>query len=156
MAIEIERKFLITAMDWKKDAQSSFYRQGYIFAEKKGVVRVRTTDNKGYLTIKSTPLGLQRQEYEFEIPLVDANNMLENLCENYIIEKNRYKINYADHIWEIDEFTGDNKGLFLAEIELSDENESFIRPPWIGKEVSHDPKYYNSNLSKKPYCQWEL
>jgi adenylate cyclase len=154
MAVEIERKFLITNMDWKNDARSHSYRQGYIFAEKKGVVRVRTIDQKGYLTIKSAPIGLKRQEYEFEIPLADANSMLENLCDNYIIEKKRYKIKYADHIWEVDEFTGHNDGLYLAEIELSDENESFEKPAWIGEEVSLDPKYHNSNLSKKPYCQW--
>ena len=154
MGIEIERKFLITGNDWRKGAQSSKYRQGYIFAEKKGVVRVRTIDQKGYLTIKSAPVGLKRQEYEYEIPLADANAMLDNLCENYIVEKKRYKIKFADHVWEIDEFTGRNEGLLLAEIELSDENESFERPPWIGEEISQDSKYHNSNLSKKPFCNW--
>ncbi|MEJ2545984.1 MAG: CYTH domain-containing protein [Calditrichaceae bacterium] len=111
-------------------------------------------DNKGYLTIKSAPNGLKRHEYEYEIPFDDADNMLENLCENYIVEKKRYKIKYADHMWEVDEFTGLNKGLYLAEIELSDENETFEKPAWIGEEVSLDPKYHNSNLSKKPYCHW--
>ncbi|HEM49188.1 MAG TPA: CYTH domain-containing protein [Caldithrix sp.] len=154
MAVEIERKFLINGIDWKKDVRPSFYRQGYIFAEKKGVVRVRTIDQKGYLTIKSAPVGLKRQEYEFEIPLADANAMLDNLCENYIVEKKRYKIKFADHTWDIDEFTGHNEGLYLAEIELSDENETFEKPSWIGDEVSQNPKYHNSNLSKKPFTKW--
>ncbi len=154
MSIEIERKFLITGSDWQQGPQPSQYRQGYIFAEEKGVVRVRIIDQKGYLAIKSAPVGLKRHEYEYEIPFSDANAMLDGLCENYIVEKMRYKLKYSDHIWEIDKFTGCNEGLIIAEIELSDENESFERPPWIGKEVTQDPKYHNSNLSKKPYCQW--
>lgn len=154
MSIEIERKFLITGNDWKQGAQFSQYRQGYIFAGKNGIVRVRTIDQKGYLTIKSAPVGLKRQEYEYEIPFSDANAMLDHMCKNYIVEKMRYKLKYADHTWEIDIFAGYNEGLTLAEIELSYENEPFERPPWIGKEVTQDPKYYNSNLSKKPYCQW--
>jgi len=154
MAVEIERKFLITGDGWRKGARASHYRQGYIFAEKKGIVRVRTIDQKGYLTIKTPSVGLKRQEYEYEIPLADAKAMLDNLCENYIVEKKRFTLSYADHIWEIDEFTGYNEGLFLAEIELSDESETFEQPPWIGEEVSMNPKYHNSNLSKKPYCQW--
>ena len=154
MSIEIERKFLITGNDWRQGARPSYCRQGYIFAEKKGIVRVRIIDQKGYLTIKSVPVGLKRHEYEYEIPIVDANSILDNLCENYIVEKKRYKLKYTDHFWEIDEFMGYNEGLILAEIELSDENESFERPPWIDKEVTQDPKYYNSSLSKKPYCQW--
>ena len=154
MGIEIERKYLITSDKWREGAQSSYYRQGYIFAEKKGVVRVRTIDQKGFITIKSAPVGLMRQEYEYEIPLADANVMLENMCENHIVEKLRYKIEYGDHVWEIDEFKGPNQGLLLAEIELSDENETFKRPPWIGDEVSLDPKYHNSNLSKRPFEKW--
>jgi len=154
MGIEIERKFLLKDDAWRDGAQSAYYRQGYIFAEKKGVVRVRTVDQQGFITIKSAPVGLKRQEYEYEIPLADANSMLETLCENFIIEKKRYKVKYGSHIWEIDEFEGHNRGLLLAEIELSDENESFKRPSWIGKEVSGDPKYHNSNLSKQPFDQW--
>jgi CYTH domain-containing protein len=154
MGIEIERKFLIISDEWRKSAQPSCYRQGYIFAEKKGVVRIRTIDQKGFITIKSAPVGLKRHEYEYEIPFIDANAILENMCENYIIEKKRYKIKYAGHIWEVDEFTGYNEGLLLAEIELSDEEEIFKRPSWIGEEVSLDPKYQNSNLSKRPFSLW--
>lgn len=154
MGTEIERKFLIKNDEWKKNAQYSDYRQGYIFAEKKGIVRVRTVEQKGFITIKSAPVGLKRQEYEYEIPLADAIVMLETMCENYIVEKKRYKLKYGTHIWEIDEFTGHNEGLIVAEIELSDEDEEFEKPPWVGQEVSRNPKYHNSNLSKKPYKQW--
>lgn len=154
MGIEIERKFLITNNGWKKGAKYSTCRQGYIFAEKKGVVRIRVIDQKGFVTIKSAPVVLTRQEYEYEIPLADANSMLEDLCDKYIVEKKRYKIKFGNHIWEIDEFTGHNEGLVLAEIELSNENETFEPPPWIGEEVSLDPKYHNSNLSKYPFNQW--
>ena len=154
MGIEIERKFLIAGDEWRGGAKSSFYRQGYIFAEKKGVIRIRTIDQIGFITIKSAPVGLMRQEYEYEIPFADANTMLDNMCDNYIVEKKRYKINYGKHVWEIDEFTGHNLGLLLAEIELTEENESFEQPSWLGDEVSHDPKYHNSNLSKLPFTQW--
>ena len=154
MGIEIERKFLITNNGWKKGAKYSTCRQGYIFAEKKGVVRIRVIDQIGFVTIKSAPVGLTRQEYEYEIPLADANAMLEDLCDKYIVEKKRYKIKFGNHVWEIDEFTGHNEGLVLAEIELSNENETFKPPPWIGEEVSLDPKYHNSNLSKYPFNQW--
>ena len=154
MGIEIERKFLITNNGWKKGAKYSTCRQGYIFAEKKGVVRIRVIDQRGFVTIKSAPVGLTRQEYEYEIPLADANSMLEDLCDKYIVEKKRYKIKFGNHVWEIDEFTGHNEGLVLAEIELSNDNETFEPPPWIGEEVSLDPKYHNSNLSKYPFNQW--
>lgn len=154
MGIEIERKFLVINNDWRDIAKPLACRQGYIYAGKKGAVRVRTINEKGYLTVKSAMIGLTRLEFEYEIPLNDANNLLENMCANYIIEKQRSRITYGNHVWEIDEFHGYNKGLILAEIELNDENEIFERPSWIGKEVSSDTRYHNSNLSKKPFCQW--
>ena len=117
-------------------------------------MRIRVIDQRGFVTIKSAPVGLTRQEYEYEIPLADANAMLEDLCDKYIVEKKRYKIKFGNHVWEIDEFTGHNEGLLLAEIELSNDNETFEPPPWIGEEVSLDPKYHNSNLSKYPFNQW--
>jgi len=154
MGVEIERKFLVKSSAWKKNARYSRYRQGYIFSEKKGILRVRIVNDKGYLTIKSAPVGLKRQEYEYEIPLNDASEMLNSLCENYIIEKRRYKVAYGDHLWEIDEFEGLNEGLLLAEIELKDEAESFQKPFWVGKEVTNDRRYHNSYLSKSPYTHW--
>ena len=156
MGTEIERKFLIKTDAWKKNAQYLEYRQGYIFAEEKGIVRVRIFNQRGFITIKSTSNGFKRLEYEYEIPLKDAETMLKYMCENYIIEKKRYTIKYGNHKWEIDEFTGHNQGLVIAEIELSEEKEYFEKPEWLGKEVSLDPKYYNSNLSKRPFNQWKV
>jgi len=110
--------------------------------------------NKGYLTIKGISFGATRSEYEYHIPRQDADEMLRELCEKPLIEKNRYKIEYESFIWEVDEFFGDNDGLILAEIELTHENQSFEKPPWIGEEVTGDPKYFNSSLIKKPYSRW--
>lgn len=155
MGKEIERKFLIAGDEWRKLAKGTSYRQGYLSTVKERTVRVRTIDDKGYLTIKGITIGASRAEYEYEIPAGEANEMLTNLCEKPLVEKNRYKIKQGGLTWEIDEFLGDNLGLIVAEIELEDEAQEFDKPSWIGQEVTGDPKYFNSNLTKTPYTKWK-
>ena len=146
MAHEIERKFLITGEAWRELAKGTAYRQGYLSTVKERTVRVRTIDDKGFLTIKGITVGATRAEYEYEIPAGDANEMLDDLCEQPIIEKKRYKVPLDGFIWEIDEFGGVNEGLIVAEIELESEDQEFNKPDWIGDEVSGDPRYFNSNF----------
>jgi len=154
MGKEIERKFLVKGDEWKKLGKGTVYRQGYLSTVKERVVRVRTIDDKGYLTIKGINRGATRLEYEYEIPLQDANEMLDELCERPLIEKTRYVVPYAGLKWEIDEFAGENEGLVFAEVELTDENQKIELPDWIGEEVTDDPRYFNSNLIKHPYTKW--
>lgn len=156
MDIEIERKFLITSDSFKQEAyQKNYIKQGFLSSDKERVVRVRIKDDKGFLTIKgkSNTSGTSRFEWEKEICVNDAKNLL-NLCEKGIIEKHRYLVTISKHTFEVDEFLGDNSGLFVAEVELSSEDESFTKPHWLGKEVTGDTKYYNSNLSKHPFKNW--
>ncbi len=155
MGIEIERKFLLSGNEWKDLAQGTRYRQGYLSASKESSVRVRTIDDKGYLTIKGKSVGAVRMEYEYEIPLEDAEVLLEELCAKPIIHKKRYKIKFDGFIWEVDEFFGENEGLVVAEIELASEDQPFTKPDWVGKEVTTDVRYFNSNLSKHPYSTWK-
>lgn len=154
MAKEIERKFLVVGDDWRALAKGTRYRQGYLSTVKERTVRVRTIDEKGFLTVKGLTVGATRSEYEYEIPAVDANEMLDNLCERPIIEKMRYRISMGDVTWEVDEFLGVNEGLIVAEVELVSEDQTFPVPDWIGKEVTSDPKYYNANLIARPYSAW--
>lgn len=154
MAKEIERKFLVKSDAWKRVARGTLYRQGYLSTIKERVVRVRTIDEKGFLTIKGKVEGISRSEFEYEIPAEDANLMLDSLCEKPIIEKYRAKIDYEGAIWEVDEFLGENEGLVIAEVELNDENQVVEIPEWIGEEVSGNPKYFNSNLITNPYKKW--
>ncbi|MGQ4647583.1 CYTH domain-containing protein [Lyngbya aestuarii] len=154
MATEIERKFLVTGEQWRVLGTSSVYRQGYIATSNGTTVRVRLVGNQGYLTIKSLTVGFTRQEYEYPIPASDAQEMLDNLCDSPLIEKTRYKIEFAGLIWEVDEFAGENQGLILAEVELTKENQIIELPEWIGKEVSDEPRYFNSNLAKHPFTKW--
>ena len=154
MGKEIERKFLVKNDDWKKLAEGTVYRQGYLSTVKERTVRVRTIGNTGYLTIKGLTIGATRREYEYEISTSDADEMLDELCEKPLIEKKRYKIEFSGLIWEVDEFFGDNKGLVVAEVELSNENQVIRKPLWIGAEVTGDPRYFNSNLTKHPYSKW--
>ena len=154
MAIEIERKFLVKGNAWRELGLGKVYRQGYIHAEKSKTVRVRIIDTQGYLTIKGASIGTARQEFEYPIPLEDAQEMLDELCDTPLIEKKRYKIPFAGLVWEVDEFFGENQGLIMAEVELTDINQEITIPDWIGEEVSHDPRYFNSNLAKNPYRQW--
>jgi len=154
MGIEIERKFLLNGDAWRGLAEGTRYRQGYLNSAKERIVRVRTIDDKGFLTIKGITSGATRVEYEYEIPEKDATAMLDDLCEKPIIEKNRYKIDYAGFTWEVDEFFGENQGLVVAEVELESEDQAFEKPEWIGAEVTGDPKYFNSNLIINPFTKW--
>ena len=154
MGIEIERKFLIKNNSWRSLAQGTQYRQGYLNSAKERIVRVRTIDDKGFLTIKGITTGATRVEYEYEIPHADASAMLDDLCEKPLIEKNRYKIAINGLTWEVDEFFGENQGLIVAEVELESEDQPFEKPEWIGEEVTGDPRYFNSNLIQNPYLKW--
>ena len=154
MGKEIERKYLIKDDTWRKNASGTTYRQGYLSTVKERTVRVRTIDDKGFLTIKGITISATRREYEYEIPMVDANEMLDELCEKPIIEKTRFKISHAGLTWEIDEFAGVNQGLIVAEVELESEDQNIDFPPWVGEEVSGDPRYFNSNLIANPFANW--
>src|SRR5215471_3281800 len=154
MAKEVERKFLVKGDAWRSLAKGTTYRQGYLNSAKERTVRVRTTDDKAYLTIKGITVGATRAEYEYEIPYDEGKAMLDSLAEKPLIEKRRYKIPAGDLTWEIDEFLGDNTGLIVAEVELKSEDQAFTRPVWLGDEVTGDPRYYNANLVKKPFPHW--
>lgn len=154
MAKEIERKFLVNDNSYKKVCMGILYKQGYLNSNPERTVRVRIADNKGFLTIKDRAIGLTRSEFEYEIPYEDAQQILQDICEKPIIEKTRYKYDYMGYIWEIDEFHGENEGLVIAEIELNNENESFSLPEWVGEEVTHDCRYFNSYLIKNPFQNW--
>ncbi|MDD3610047.1 MAG: CYTH domain-containing protein [Halothiobacillaceae bacterium] len=157
MAQEIERKFLVRDESWKVDVSEYFeLRQGYLNTPGKASIRVRVDGRQAFLNIKSVTLGIQRHEYEYPIPLADANEMLDLLCEGPRIEKTRYHVRHGEHLWEIDVFHGDNNGLVVAEIELSSADERFARPDWLGEEVSHDPRYFNVSLVRLPYKDWAL
>lgn len=154
MGKEIERKFLVKNDEYKSLAAGIVYRQGYLSTVKERTVRVRTVGEKGFLTIKGLTTGVSRAEFEYEVPSADADQMLDNLCERPLIEKTRYKIPSQGLVWEVDEFHGDNGGLTVAEVELSDEGQAFEKPAWVGEEVSGDPRYFNSNLIKSPFKTW--
>ena len=155
MAIEIERKFLVINEGWRGSViSSSELKQGYLANQNNASVRVRIARGKAYLNIKSKTLGIRRSEYEYQIPLEDAEEMLQHLAEQPVISKTRYYVQYAEHVWELDVFDGENSGLVVAEIELKSEQETFALPEWAGEEVSDDPRYYNINLVKHPFSKW--
>ena len=154
MAKEIERKFLVKNMSWKAQAAGVLYRQGYLNSVKERTVRVRTINNKAFITVKGITVGVSRLEFEYEIPFADAKQMLDHLVEKPIIEKYRYKLAQDGLVWEIDEFLGDNEGLVVAEVELADAQQALVRPDWLGEEVSSDPRYFNNNLVANPYKNW--
>lgn len=150
--MEIERKFLVKSSQYRAFAQPKLIIQGYLSLNPNCIIRVRIIqtlpfriDEKAFITIKSKTVSISRQEFEYEIPLDDANQMLTTMCVKHI-KKNRYTIKLNDHIWEVDEFLGKHTGLVIAEIELTNENEIFLKPDWIGEEVSQDSRYYNTNL----------
>ncbi|WP_299883408.1 CYTH domain-containing protein [uncultured Lacinutrix sp.] len=154
--IEIERKFLVDSNDFKSEAfKNTRIIQGFLSTDKKRTVRIRLKGNIGYITIKgiSSKNGLSRFEWEKEISKTETEALLK-LCKKGMIDKVRYEVKVGNHTFEIDEFYGDNKGLVIAEVELTSENESFSKPNWLGKEVTGDNKYYNSQLSKTPYNKW--
>jgi CYTH domain-containing protein len=153
MALEIERKFLVKEGTWR-NKKGTKYRQGYLNSAKERSVRVRIIDDNGYLTVKGISRGAVRVEYEYEIPGAEAEAMLYDLCEKPLIEKMRTKIEFKGLVWEVDEFFGENQGLFVAEVELESEDQSFVKPEWVGGEVTGDPKYFNANLIHHPYSKW--
>ncbi|MGI9319844.1 MAG: CYTH domain-containing protein [Thiogranum sp.] len=153
MGTEIERKFLVKEGPWR-EAAAETYRQGYLSTVKERTVRVRTINDKGYLTVKGVSVGASRLEFEYEIPVADARELLDNLCEKPLIEKQRYKLDHGGLTWEIDVFFGDNEGLIVAEVELQSEDQVFERPDWVADEVTSDPRYFNANLINKPYSNW--
>lgn len=154
MALEIERKFLLAGDGWRDVSPGKLYRQGYLVNDTGCTVRVRIAGESGFLTIKGMTSGMTRSEYEYEIPAPDAEEMLKSLCRKPLIEKIRYRIPFAGHIWEVDEFLGENRGLLIAEVELSDENEALVKPKWAGVEVTGDQRYYNASLVKLPFSRW--
>ena len=156
MAVEIERKFLLANDNWRNEASEPIrFRQGYLVGSDKSSVRVRTEGERAFINIKSATLGITRQEYQYPIPLEDAEKLLDDLCEKPLIEKNRFFIQNNKHTWEVDEFFGENQGLVVAEIELRHEDEAFEKPSWLGEEVSGDTRYYNVCLVKHPYKDWQ-
>jgi len=154
MGLEIERKFLVRDATWRTGARGILYRQGYLLAEKDRTCRVRVVDQVGFLTIKGQTSGISRLEYEYPIPVRDANEMLDRLCLQPLIEKYRYRVEHAGLVWEVDEFLNENGGLILAEVELEEAEQQIALPPWIGAEVSDDPRYYNANLVRHPFTKW--
>ena len=154
--LEIERKFLVKSNGYKDEASShSRIVQGFLNTDPDRTVRVRIKDEKGYLTVKgsSNASGTTRFEWETEISSKEATNLID-LCEDVILEKIRYEVHHGNHVFEVDEFMGENRGLVVAELELKHEDEGFEKPEWLGKEVTGIPKYYNSQLSKKPFKTW--
>lgn len=157
MAQEIERKFLVKDDSYRAMAYSSSrIKQGYICSMRGRTVRIRIRDGKGYLTIKgpSNASGTSRYEWERELSLEEAEELM-RLCEPGMIDKTRYLVKAGDHVFEVDEFYGENQGLVVAEVELKSENEAFLRPDFLGEEVTGQVKYYNSFLMKEPYCRWK-
>ncbi|MBF2707391.1 CYTH domain-containing protein [Flavobacterium soyangense] len=155
--IEIERKFLVASEDYKKEAfAKSRITQGYLNSIPERTVRVRIKGDKGFLTIKgaSNESGISRFEWEKEIPVDEAQKLM-LLCEKGVIDKTRFEVKIGSHIFEVDEFYGENEGLTVAEVELGSETETFEKPSWLGKEVTNDNRYYNSYLSKNPFMNWK-
>jgi len=155
MGKEIERKFKVIGTKFKDMVSGVYIHQGFLSTEKERVVRVRIIGDKGFLTIKGITKGATRLEYEFEIPVAEAQSLLKELCIKPTIEKYRFNINYKGFLWEVDEFLGENSGLIIAEIELEEEAQEFETPPWIGNEVTDDPRYFNSNLIAHPFSNWQ-
>jgi adenylate cyclase len=154
MPEEIEHKYLVRRDVWKAKGPGVLYRQGYLSSVKECEVRVRIAGEEAYLTVKGPARGLTRLEFEYMIPLPDAQTMLDVLCGHPLIEKTRYREPFGGKIWEIDIFHGDNDGLVVAEVEVSSESEQIELPPWLGPEVSSDSRYKNVNLTKNPYRNW--
>jgi len=154
MGIEIERKFLVKSDAWRVGATPVLIRQGYLSADGAITVRVRVKGDAGFITIKGAPVGPTRAEYEYAIPLADANEMLDTLCLRPLIEKVRHLVTCDGVLWEVDEFLNENAPLVVAEVELSAASQKVTLPEWVGPEVTSDPRYSNSNLSKRPYSTW--
>ncbi len=154
MGIEIERKFLVKNETWRDLATGVLYRQGYIAREESRIVRVRIAGEQGFLTLKGKTEDIARSEFEYSIPVEDAAQLLDTMCDRPLIEKYRYKIPIGDVVWEVDEFLGENQGLILAEVELREAEQAINLPEWIGQEVSGDARYYNALLVENPFTRW--
>lgn len=166
MATEIERKFLVNKESWHVIVEAHYrqtgarYRQGYLSTDQERTVRVRAIsagasgEQHGYITIKGKTVGASRLEYEYEIPIQDAEELLDQLCRRPLIEKMRYKVKTDDVIWEVDEFFGENAGLLIAEVELTGPDQHFTKPDWVGEEVTEDHRYSNANLVAHPFSGW--
>ena len=152
MGIEIERKFLVCGQGWRQGLAQR-YSQGYLNRAAERTVRVRIAGEQAFLTIKGRSQGASRLEFEYPVPLADAQALLQ-LCEGPLIEKTRYTLEQDGLRWEVDEFHGENAGLVLAEVELASEDQTITRPDWLGKEVTGDERYYNSRLSEQPFGRW--
>lgn len=153
MAIEIERKYLVVTNAWRHNAIGTSYCQGYLSGNSETTVRVRTEGSNAFLTIKGRKQGISRPEFEYPIPFKEAQE-LQSLCRKPLVKKTRYHLLHDGMTWEVDEFHGENAGLIIAEIELDDPEATFALPPWVGQEISHDPRYFNSNLSVYPFSKW--
>ena len=154
MGVEIERKFLLTGEAWRTLGEPVLLRQGYLSSDPDRTVRVRIENGAGTMTIKGRSAGATRAEWEYPIPLADANELLDRLCQQPVIEKYRRRIAFGGNVWEVDEFLGANAGLVVAEIELASEDQAFDKPDWIGSEVTHDKRYFNSSLIRHPFSGW--
>ena len=154
MAVEIERKFRTNGVDFLANQEGERLIQGYLSHDPRATVRLRVQGDRAWLTIKGKTHGASRSEFEYPIPSADAHAMLKEMCPEGVIDKTRYRIRVGEHVWEVDEFHGENRGLVVAEVELDSEDQPFERPPWLGEEVTGDPRYYNSALSRTPYVQW--
>lgn len=154
MGTEIERKFLLTGDGWRTGARTVRCKQGYLAVGPPVSVRVRIMDGEATLNIKQSTLDISRAEYEYSIPLTEAEELLASIDQNTVVEKTRSYVEHSGKTWEVDEFSGANVGLIVAEIELHDPNEAFDRPPWVGLEVSGDARYLNSSLGRRPFTTW--
>ncbi len=153
MGVEIERRFLLVGDAWEGWPAGDRLIQGYLAAERERSVRVRVSGERAWLTIKGPPAGARRAEFEYEIPVADALELMP-LCAGVVIDKTRWRVPVGAHIWDVDRFTGRNQGLAIAEVELDDEDEAFERPPWLGAEVTDDGRYSNARLSRHPFDTW--
>lgn len=152
MGIEIERKFLVAGTDWRRES-GTYVCQGYLNRAKERTVRVRIAGEQAFLTIKGITVGATRAEFEYEIPVADAQALMK-LCDGPLVQKVRRVVWYERCRWEVDEFLGENEGLVVAEIELKAADQKFAHPPWLGREVTDDPRYLNANLASNPYRTW--
>ena len=155
MGVEIERKFLVEGDAWRTQGEATLLRQGYLSLDPARTVRVRIDGENAFLTIKGKSVGASRGEWEYPIPVPDAAELLDGLCQQPLVEKFRHRIASGPHTWEVDEFLGANAGLVVAEIELASEDEAFEKPDWLGREVTGDARYFNSRLIQHPYSQWK-
>ncbi len=155
MGIEIERKYLVDAAQWQQmhKPQGVPFEQGYMVNDSERAVRIRVTDQHGYITIKGQAQGFSRKEYEYTIPADEARELIGYFTQS-TVKKTRYCIEYAGHTWEVDVFEADNAGLIMAEIELDSEDEKFDTPPWVTQDVTDDERYYNTYLSQHPFREW--